>query len=110
MRPPTETVDDLIDVMTAARLHDINPETIRRWIRSGRLSARRQGRRFLVWRSDVEALATSRVRGWSLQTWAELAKAARHGTGSSGQRQTAADLVISDRRERSDPGPGHARR
>jgi excisionase family DNA binding protein len=109
MNARLEQRDDLVDVLTAARLVDRNPETVRRWIRSGRLTVARQGRQFLVALADVEAVAGRSGRAGTLQAWAELATAARHGAGRSALHQTAADLVISDRRGR-DGGPGHARR
>jgi excisionase family DNA binding protein len=40
----------------------VSPKTIRNWIRSGRLAAVRQGRRYVVAREAVEALSTPRAR------------------------------------------------
>ncbi len=92
----------MLDVREAAGLARRNPETIRRWIWSGRLAARRQGRRLLVARRDLEALldpgSTLSLAGWLRIAERERPAAAR-GTA------TAADLVFDDRRDR----PGGAR-
>src|SRR5712692_907830 len=90
---------DELDVKAAALLAGRTAETIRRWVWSGRLSARRRGNRLVVARSDVEALA-----GWgggrplSLAEWARLAEAAMRGR--RGPHESAADLVIEERRRR----------
>jgi excisionase family DNA binding protein len=94
-----ETSEDLVDVLTASGLVNRNPETLRRWIRSGRLAAFKQGRRFLVSRSDVEARGERGGRAGSLRSWADTVMATR-GSRTTAARPTAADLVISDRRER----------
>jgi excisionase family DNA binding protein len=47
----------LITVPEAARRAGRNPETIRRWIRSGRLRSERVGTQHLVSEDDVLALA-----------------------------------------------------
>ncbi len=39
--------EDLLDVRRAAALAGRHPETVRRWVWSGRLAARRQGNRLL---------------------------------------------------------------
>jgi len=99
--------DDL-DVKAAARLAGRTTETIRRWVWSGRLSARRRGSRLVVSRGDIEALAGARKGLLSLAEWATLAEAAmrtRRGRGAS-----AADLVIEERRRRLEGGAGHRRR
>jgi len=46
----------LIDVRHAAVLVGRHPETIRRWVWSGRLAAQRRGRRLLVERSEVQSV------------------------------------------------------
>jgi excisionase family DNA binding protein len=95
----TDTPDDMLDVRHAAQLIGRHPETVRRWVWSGRLASRRQGNRLLVARADVEALAGHLDRRVaSLAAWAERAAAARGDAG------TAADLVIEDRNRRSHAG------
>jgi hypothetical protein len=96
--------DDL-DVKAAALLADRTTETIRRWVWSGRLSARRRGSRLVVSRGDVEALAGARKELLTLAEWATLAEAAmpvRRRRGAS-----AADLVIEERRRRLEGVAGH---
>lgn len=44
-------------VPEAAKLAGVGPETIRRWVRAGRLQSRRDGHRLLVYREEVEQLA-----------------------------------------------------
>jgi Helix-turn-helix domain len=96
--------DDL-DVKAAARLAGRTAETIRRWVWSGRLSARKRGSRLVVSRGDVEALAGARKGSLTLAEWAALAEAAmptRRGRGAS-----AADLVIEERGRRLEGVAGH---
>jgi hypothetical protein len=100
-----EAIDDMLDVRHAAALIGRHPETIRRWVWSGRLSSRRRGNRLLVARSDVVALGGDRRRrAASLLAWAERATAARAGEAAGTTGATAADLVIEDRERRSGAG------
>jgi excisionase family DNA binding protein len=46
----------VLTVSEASALTGRDPETIRRWVRQGRLSARRDGPRLLLDASEVEAL------------------------------------------------------
>jgi excisionase family DNA binding protein len=102
-RATAASMQQFVDVRHAAALAGRHPETVRRWVWSGRLAARRQGNRLLVARADVEALAAAGgAQTTSLAAWAERARAARTGTGGSGR--SAADLVIEDRRRRSGGG------
>ena len=99
--------DDL-DVRAAAHLAGRTAETIRRWVWSGRLSARRRGARLVVSRRDVEALAGPRKGPPSLREWATLAEAAMR----TGRRRgaSAADLVIEERIRRLDGEAGYRSR
>jgi Helix-turn-helix domain len=99
--------DDL-DVRAAARLAGRTTETIRRWVWSGRLSARKRGSRLVVSRGDVEALAGPRKGSLSLGEWATLAEAAMRSKGRKGA--SAADLVIEERIRRLDGVAGHRSR
>lgn len=93
---------DMLDVRTAAALVHRNPETVRRWVWSGRLAARRRGRRILVARADVEALAGERTRSVvSLAEWAQRAQASPRHVGARRRARSAADLVLADRAQRS---------
>lgn len=95
---------ELIDVRSAAALVGRHPETVRRWVWSGRLAARRQGNRLLMARDDVEALAESQSRALdTLAAWADRAAAARKRGGVRRPGSSAADLVLEDRRQRSRP-------
>jgi hypothetical protein len=88
---------DELDVKSAAAVAGRTAETIRRWVWSGRLPARRRGNRLLVARRDVEAIAGDRG-ALSLAEWLTLAEgalSARAGAGTS-----AADLVLEERRRR----------
>lgn len=92
----------LIDVRAAAQMVGRSPETVRRWVWSGRLSARREGNRLLVSPADVLALRSENGGGstMTLGEWADaahlaLAEAARSSGGS------AADLVLADRAHRA---------
>jgi hypothetical protein len=102
--------DDLIDVRHAATLVRRHPETIRRWVWSGRLAARRQGRRLLVVPSEVEAVARQDVAASSLREWADRARAVGTSMRPGASTRSAADLVIEDRLARSGLGRDRARR
>lgn len=84
---------EVLPVREAAEYAGRTAETVRRWIWSGRLSARRQGNRLLVARTDLDALLhVPAAETLSLRDWA--AQLPRGGGRS------AADLVLSDRADR----------
>ncbi|HEY7043545.1 MAG TPA: helix-turn-helix domain-containing protein [Nocardioidaceae bacterium] len=89
---------EMVDVREAAKLARRTPETIRRWVWSGRLAATKQGNRLLVPKEAVVArggqvAAGGREARPSLGDWADRVRAGR--TGKRGA--TAADLVVGDR-------------
>ena len=95
---------DLLDVQQVARMLGRTPETVRRWVWSGRLAAIKRGNKLLISRADLASLgSTDRVAELSLAAWA---RAARTAAGRGRKGATAADLVIEDRAER---GPGARR-
>ena len=62
----------MLTVLDAARRVGCNPETVRRWIRSGRLRSRRVGTRHLIDPADLVALVP--VSGPSLRAgWRKTA-------------------------------------
>ena len=91
---------ELLDVRAAAALLARNPETVRRWIWSGRLPARRDGSKLLVARADLDALPGASPRtALALAHWAGLA--AEHRRNPDVIRTaagSAAELVLSARR------------
>lgn len=94
---------DLLDMRAAASVAGRHPETVRRWVWSGRLAARRRGNRLLVAREDVEALVDSGQKSaLTLAEWAEQARASHESAAPSGTRRSAADLVIEDRTRRAE--------
>ena len=97
-----------LDVRGAARLAGRSPETIRRWIWSGRLSARKQGNRLVIARRDLEALVGGQtrptLRDWLDRMEAKMRRQTGRSTGPSG-----ANLVIEDRRWRSERDSVRAR-
>jgi len=96
------SVEELLDVRHAAALAGRHPETVRRWVWSGRLAARRRGDKLLIARRDIEALAaTLAPSATDLATWAKRAREARAASAPGRRKRTAADLVLADRRERS---------
>jgi excisionase family DNA binding protein len=101
----------MIDVRRAAALVRRHPETVRRWVWSGRLSAERQGNRLLLARADVEAVAAGQGEALpSLAEWSDRAHAAREAAGARGCGTSAAQLVIEERAQRSRPREIHAGR
>jgi hypothetical protein len=101
--------EGLIDVRRAAVLVGRHPETIRRWVWSGRLAARRRDNRLMVTRDEVEAVARQEGPRSSLRAWADAADVAR-GSIREGAAASAAGLVIEDRRRRSATGTSRAGR
>lgn len=101
---------DLLDVRAAAALVDRHPETIRRWVWSGRLAASKRGNRLLVDRDELRAAAGEGRESPKL-TWAEWAERAREHRREiaecdeligRGSRQSASDLIRQGREERAD--------
>src|SRR3989449_11064734 len=91
---------DELDIRAAARLTGRSAETVRRWVWSGRLRARKRGKRLFVLRSDLVALADVQgTKHLSLSEWRAMANRVlrRSRTGRS-----ASDLVLADRRQRSE--------
>jgi excisionase family DNA binding protein len=94
-----EAAGEELDVRAAARLTGRSEETVRRWVWAGKLRARKSGKRLLVLRGDLEALADAiGAKPMSLREWQVMASKVlkRPAIGRS-----ASDLVIADRRERS---------
>lgn len=102
------TVDgvEMIDVREAAALAGRNPETVRRWVWSGRLTARRDGNRLLLPRTEVLALlhpddGGAPQDGSALAAWAGRARRSQSG----GRRGVSAvDVLLDDRRARAARG------
>lgn len=93
--PTLLTVDgaDVLDVRAAADYVGRTPETVRRWVWSGRVPALRQGNRLLIARSALDAAVSGQGPDrMSLRQWAE--SATRRGTDGA---VTAASLVLEDR-------------
>jgi hypothetical protein len=109
MAKRVEVDDDLIDVGRAAVLVGRHPETVRRWVWSGRLSAQRRGRRLLVARGEVQAVAGPDSVP-SLREWADRVRASRGSTAAARSSRSAAELVIEDRHHRSGTGGSRAGR
>ena len=105
-----EGEDELLEVRQAAALVGRHPETVRRWVWSGRLLARRSGHRLLVARADIEALVRQESIVPTLAEWADRAAAVRDRWSQAPAGPSAADLVIEDRRERSRTTGTHAGR
>lgn len=95
---------EMLDVREVARLARRTPETVRRWIWSGRLQARRHGNRLLVTRADLDDLMGTRPGDarMTLADWAaQQATVRRSGAlGRSSAGASAADLVLADREGR----------
>ena len=92
---------DLVDVRQVAAATGRSAETVRRWVWSGRLRARKEGRRLLITRQDLDSMLQGRPHSaTSLQAWiGELERIKPEG--SRQHSRSAADLVIEDRHRRS---------
>lgn len=95
---------EMVDVQEAAKLVRRTPETIRRWVWSGRVAATKRGNKLLIKRADVLAASGDRAAReaalLSLPQWA--AAVARVNPCGRGGR-SASDLVLEDRAERDTP-------
>jgi excisionase family DNA binding protein len=89
-----------IDVLQAAALAGRSAETIRRWVWSGRLKARKRGNKLLIRRAQLDAVKSSAGMGETrtIEEW--LAELQRSGLKRGASEKSAADLVLDDRRER----------
>lgn len=99
---PSGGVVRFITVREAATLAGRTPETVRRWVWSGRLTAQRDGGRLLLERADVERIARGDTAGISpapivLADWAAMVRSTL-GRGRPGG--SAADLILADRADR----------
>lgn len=93
--------EDLLDIREAALLTGRHPETVRRWVWSGRLRRHSRGRRLLVERAELVALCgLDRASGPTLAQWRDRARAFRAESIDGRAPRSAADLVIADRSER----------
>lgn len=88
---------EMVDVREAARLTHRTPETVRRWVWSGRIVAHKQGNRLFLPRSEVEQLVGTDTQPEaapvSWREWAAWVSRERRGPPGT----SAADLVLEDR-------------
>jgi excisionase family DNA binding protein len=56
------STDVYLSIAKAARVADVAPGTLRRWIRSGRLPVRRAGRVYRIGRGELEAFLGQKDR------------------------------------------------
>jgi len=98
---PVKAQDELTINDAAALVHR-SPETVRRWVWSGRLKARKAGRHLLVSRQDVEGLGAAAPfqSRMTLREWGELAQRVLNRPDTGGR--SASDLVLEGRREREE--------
>ena len=101
---------EMVDVREAARLVGRTPETVRRWVWSGRLASIRHGNRLLLERSALDAAVGRRTDAepTSFADWVAALPVTR-ATRPKGATPSAADLVLADRADRADRSAGPAR-
>ena len=85
--------EGMLTVAEAARIARRNPETIRRWIRSGRLSARKFGTQHVVDEIELDELVHG-IRAEGVPDWM------RDGLGALGM--SADDVVRMVREDRDE--------
>jgi excisionase family DNA binding protein len=97
---PHSAADEL-DIAAAAEVAGRSAETLRRWVWSGRLRARKRGNKLLIARSDLDRLlGSSGIAGTlSIADWVAAIESSGLKQGPRGA--TAADLVLEERRLRS---------
>ena len=54
--------DEWFTLPQIAEMLDVNPSTVRHWVSIGRLSAEKQGRRWVVARQDLDEIMAQRRR------------------------------------------------
>ena len=97
----TKYVGDELDVIGAASVAGRSAETVRRWVWSGRLRAHKRGNKLLIDREDLERLLKSSIGGsLTLAEWLDSLE--RSALKSGATALSAADLVLADRRARSE--------
>lgn len=93
---------EMLDVQEAARRARRTPETIRRWVWTGRVRAVKEGNKLFLAASDIPLVGPEAEVGseaTSLAAWAERVEKT-HAGGAAGA--TARDLVLEDRAARAD--------
>ena len=90
---------EMIDVHEAAALVRRTPETVRRWVWSGRVPAVKKGQKLFVPRRAVLAATGSELPNADRPTLREWADAIPP-TSASTPRSSARDLVLDDRARR----------
>ena len=100
------TASEAMTVREAAEQVGRAPETIRRWIWSGRLAAQKRGNRLMVARQELQRIAAG-AHFPELSEWVKAIDS-RSGQKASGRARSAADLVLEDRRSRSAGEGRHA--
>ena len=98
----------LLTVREAAEEVGRTPETIRRWVWSGRLPARKLGNRLTVARDDLDRAAGAAARP-DLAAWLDGVESQR-AQRPRAETRSAGDLVLADRRRRSSTDGRHASR
>lgn len=98
--PGAEQQQEVLDVREAAALVNRHPETIRRWIWSGKLAATRSGTRLLVTRDELWAASGGTEHRPTLAEWAERAREARRSP-VEGTVPSGVDLIREGREERT---------
>jgi excisionase family DNA binding protein len=95
------SASDELDVVAAAAVAGRSTETVRRWVWSGRLRARKHGNKLLIARSDLDRLLGSSgiAAAMSLADWVAAVESSGLKKGLRGA--TAADLILEERRLRS---------
>lgn len=93
-------LDELIDIRQAASLTGRHPETIRRWVWSGRLGAQRRGRHLMVSRNELSGIARQDTAASSLREWAKRAATIRGSGRTQRSGRSAAGLIVESRARR----------
>src|SRR6266550_6366864 len=81
---PNDPGESTVDVNEAARMVGRSPETVRRWIWSGKLAAQKRGRRLMIPRDELAAFVAELDGAEAGLTLAEWAAAARQALVASG--------------------------
>lgn len=92
---------EFLDVRRAAELVDRHPETIRRWIWTGKLDATRRGNRLMVERRALLEAIGDPSSKLTLSEWAELAREVRERRPLEAGETDSVELIRQGREERT---------
>lgn len=91
----------MVDVNEAAKRARRTPETIRRWVWTGRVKAVKQGNKLFLPLSDIEPADVAVPGGGEPTAWSSWLRRAGEHQHLQPEVRSSADLVLADRDARA---------